>query len=107
MKPFFVLFISILFVLGSSCSREDDPNPIENENLQAPQVGNAAPPNSSATTIGIFTSFAHGLSGKAVLYIDAQGGRTLRFENFTMTVGPDVYVLFSKTNNYSAANSMA
>ena len=107
MKPFCTLFIPFLLVLGSSCSSEDDPNPIKKENLRDPQVGNAAPPNSIATTMGTFSSFAHGLSGKAVLYADAQGGRTLRFENFTMTAGPDVYVLFSKTNNYSAANSMA
>ena len=98
-----ILFILVL----SSCASSDDPKPIEKESLVDPEEGSGIPPNTIATTRGDFTSFAHGLAGKATIYTDASGARTLRFENFTMTQGPDVYVLFSKTNNYSEANTVA
>jgi hypothetical protein len=107
MKQFCKLLVAFIIVLGSSCSNEDDAAPAKNENLPEPQVGAGPPSNSSAISMGTFASFAHGLSGEAVLYTDPQGNRTLRFETFTMTAGPDVYVLFSKTNNYSAANTVA
>jgi hypothetical protein len=107
MKQYCVLFLAVLLILSSACSDKDDPAPVKDETLQDPQVGADVPANATASTMGTFTSFAHGLSGKAVLYIDPQGVRTLRLENFTMTAGPDVYVLFSKTNNYSAANTVA
>lgn len=106
MKNLIKMLIPTLFVLGS-CGSDDEPSPVGKENLKDPQRGVDAPANSIATTMGPFTSFAHGLMGKAVIYTDAQGIRTLRFENFTMTPGPDVYVLFSKTNNYSQANTIA
>jgi hypothetical protein len=40
------------------------------------------------------------------VYTEPNNKRTLRLENFTMTPGPDVYVFVSKTNNYSAANTI-
>jgi hypothetical protein len=89
-----------------SCASEDDPAPV-NGNLREPQVGSEVPANADILTMGTFTSFAHGLGGKAFLYVNAEGDRTLRFENFTMSAGPDVYVLFSKSNNYSEANTVA
>lgn len=106
MKLFTVLISSAMFVFVSSCSSEDDPTAVI-DNLQDPQVDVGVPPNSSVITMGTFTSFAHGLSGEAVIYADAEGDRTLRFKNFTMSAGPDVYVLFSKSNNYSKANTIA
>ncbi len=104
MKRLPLLFLSIVLVM--SCASEDDPAPM-NGDLQEPQVGSEVPTNSTVLTMGTFTSYAHGLMGKAFLYINAEGGRTLRFENFTMSAGPDVYVLFSKSNNYSEANTVA
>jgi hypothetical protein len=106
MKQFNFLFVSLALVLAASCASEDDPKPVEGD-LQDPQVGADVPANATVQTMGTFTGYAHGLSGKAVLYINDQGERTLRFENFTMSEGPDVYVLFSKTNNYSEANTVA
>lgn len=106
MKKFLILIVSVVFALNTSCSTEDDPKP-PIENLEEPEVGVEVPPNSMAITMGTFTSYAHGLSGKAVLYVNDQGKRVLRFENFTMSAGPDVYVLFSKANNYSEANTVA
>jgi hypothetical protein len=106
MKQLNFLFVSLALVLATSCASKDDPKPVDGD-LQDPQVGADVPANSSVQTMGTFTSYAHGLSGKAVLYINDQGKRTLRFENFSMSAGPDVYVLFSKTNNYSEANTVA
>lgn len=94
----FVIFIA-------SCTGEE-PRPIATEELVDPREGVDAPMNASVTGSGTFTSFAHSLAGHAALYTDAKGERTLRFENFTMTMGPDVYVLFSKSNNYSEANTI-
>jgi hypothetical protein len=105
MKRLVVLFVSIAFAMAS-CSSEDDPTPV-NDNLPEPEVGTDVPVNSTVSTMGMFTSFAHGLGGNTFLYINAEGDRTLRFENFTMSAGPDVYVLFSKSNNYSKANTIA
>jgi hypothetical protein len=106
MKKLLILFMTVAIALNISCASEDDPKPAI-ENLEEPEIGAEVPPNSMVSTMGIFTSYAHGLSGKAVLYVDDQGKRTLRFENFTMSSGPDVYVLFSKANNYSEANTIA
>jgi hypothetical protein len=106
MKQFCFLFVSVALVLAASCASEDDPTPV-NGALQDPEVGADVPANSTVQTMGTFTSYAHGLAGKAVLYSNDQGEHTLRLENFTMSSGPDVYVLFSKTNNYSEANTVA
>lgn len=107
MKTYYVAFVIAMLMLSASCSTQEDPAPIVQENLQEPQEEAEAPANVTATTMGTFTNFGHGLSGKAVLYIDAKGERTLRLQDFTMIAGPDVYVLFSKTNNYSTANTIA
>lgn len=94
-------------VLFISCTNQDEPKPVVNDPLIDPVEGVDAPTNPTVMTTGPFTSFAHSLAGTATLYVDDTGVRTLRFENFNMTAGPDVYVLFSKTNNYSAANTVA
>lgn len=98
------VFLVLLVLLFASCG-SDEPQPIMGE-LVDPQVGVDPPTNPASIAAGAFTSFAHSLSGSATLYTDAQGARTLHFENFTMTKGPDVYVFFSKTNNYSEANTV-
>jgi hypothetical protein len=106
MKYYSTILLFTIFILAS-CASSEEPTPIKKENLVDPLAGGVVPPDSTPTTMGTFTGFAHSLAGNTVLYTDAQGMRTLRFENFTMTQGPDVYVLFSKTNNYSQANTIA
>ena len=84
-----------------SCSKsESDPAPASG----FPMVNDAAPSNSSIIKMGMFVSYAHGLDGTAALYVDPAGAKVLRFENFTMSQGPDVYVYLSKANNFSKAN---
>ncbi|MEJ7644795.1 MAG: DM13 domain-containing protein [Chryseolinea sp.] len=104
MKYFNVLlFVIFAFV---SCNSDEDPKPLETEELQEPIITDEAPANSAPTSMGAFTSYAHGLSGKAVIYADASNAQTLRLELFNLTSGPDVYVFLSKSNNYSAANAI-
>ena len=92
-----ILFGMIFF----SCSKsESDPTPAGG--MLA--VNDAAPSNSSIIKMGMFVSYAHGLDGTAALYVDPAGAKVLRFENFTMSQGPDVYVYLSKANNFSKAN---
>jgi hypothetical protein len=105
MKSFPTFFVLAIFVVGSACTGHDEPKTMKKANLQDPQIGDA-PSNSTVITTGSFTSFEHGLSGDVTLYLDAQGNRTLTFKNFNMAIGPDVYVLLSKTNNYSEANAV-
>ncbi len=81
-----------------SCSKSDDPTPVTNN------MDNPSPTNSETTTMGTFVSYAHNLSGQAILHIDSAGATVLRFENYTMSEGPDVHVYISKTNNFTAAN---
>jgi hypothetical protein len=100
-------YLSFIFLLAIvACNSNEDPKPLEVEDLQEPSQNGTPPANSIATTMGTFTSYAHSLSGKAVIYTDQNTTRTLRLEEFTMTPGPDVYVLLSKTNNYSSANTI-
>ncbi len=100
-----IFFISQLILLAS-CATEEDPKRLETGPLQEPTITADPPPNSAATTMGTFTSYAHGLSGKAVVYVDNKNKRTLRLENFNMSSGPDVYIFISKSNNYSAGNTI-
>ncbi len=84
-----------------SCSKsESDPAP----NGGVSMVNDAAPSNSTVFKMGMFVSYAHGLDGTAALYVDAAGAKILRFENFTMSQGPDVHVYVSKSSNFSNAN---
>jgi hypothetical protein len=90
-----------------ACTADDEPKPLETNDVQEPAKDVDPPSDAIATSMGTFSSFAHGLSGKAVVYTATGNKRILRLENFTMTQGPDVYVFLSKTNNYSAANTIA
>jgi hypothetical protein len=67
-------------------------------------VMDMAPENKEQTSDGIFTGYAHDLSGKAGLFCGDDGSKTIRLEDFNMLAGPDVYVYVSKSNNYSQAN---
>ena len=62
------------------------------------------PENKKQTGAGVFTSYAHNLSGKASLFCGDDNNKAIRLENFNMLAGPDVYVFVSKSNNYSKAN---
>jgi len=63
-----------------------------------------APENKTQTGAGVFTSYAHDLSGKASLFCGDDDNKVIRLEKFNMVAGPDVYVFVSKSNNYSKAN---
>lgn len=91
-------FILCLAILLSSCGEEDlsgGPNDI---------VMDMIPSDKTESGAGIFTSFAHGLSGRAILFCGNGDSKSIRLEDFNMTAGPDVYVFVSKSNNYSKAN---
>ena len=62
------------------------------------------PENKKQTGAGVFTSYAHDLSGKASLFCGDDDNKAIRLEDFNMLAGPDVYVFISKSNNYSKAN---
>lgn len=102
----FSIYILSLLILFNACATEEEPKPLETGPLQDPVETPAPPMNSQARAMGTFTSYAHGLSGKAVIYVDDKNQRTLRLENFNMTPGPDVYVFLSKSNNYSAGGTV-
>lgn len=104
MKTFSIIFLTLMSLL--SCSTDDEQQPLETGPLQQPAKTDNPPSNSVTTAMGTFTSYAHGLSGDVVIYTDDTNMRKLRLENFNMTSGPDVYVFLSKTNNYSAGNTI-
>jgi len=67
-------------------------------------IMDTAPENKKQTGTGVFTSYAHDLSGKASLFSGGDDNKVIRLENFNMLAGPDVYVFISKSNNYSKSN---
>jgi len=94
--------ISILLVcvatLSMSCGEETisgGPNS---------SIMDMAPENKKQTGAGVFTSYAHDLSGKASLFCGYGDNKAIRLEDFNMLAGPDVYVFISKSNNYSKSN---
>jgi hypothetical protein len=94
--------ISILFlcvaVLSTSCG---DDTVSGGPNIA---VMDMAPEDKVQTGDGVFTGYAHDLSGKASLFCGDDGSKTIRLQDFNMLAGPDVYVYISKSNNYSQAN---
>ena len=92
-----ILFAALLITLFVSCDEEETNLPVVEQN--DPDVADTL-----NTSLGVFVSYAHGLSGKAILVDESDQTNTLRFEEFSMAPGPDVHVLLSKSNNYSAAN---
>lgn len=103
MKKFVGVCLTILFL--ASCN-EDEPAPFKQGMLTEPAESAGTPNNTSASLTGMFSSFAHGLSGNASLYTLANKERVIQLEEFTMSAGPDVYVFFSKSNNYSESNTI-
>src|SRR5690349_1633306 len=103
---FFILFMLMITVLLQGCD-ESTPAPIKTDDLVVPMESLNPPTNVLSVSGGTFTSFAHGLEGMAKVYTQTNGEKILRFEKFTMTAGPDVYVFFSRSNNYGAANVIA
>jgi hypothetical protein len=95
------LFALLIVVVVFSCG--EDPKPAMTD-VEEAMISVDPPPSAQITRSGIFSSFAHSLAGNCGLYIDDKSNKTLRLENFTMTMGPDVYVFVSKSNNYSKAN---
>jgi Electron transfer DM13 len=97
-----------LFILASSlffsCSTSEDPIPVVMDMDDSDLPDDPSPENSEIIKTGTFTSYAHNLGGNAILHIDSTGSKILRFENYTMSQGPDVHVYISKSNNYTAAN---
>jgi hypothetical protein len=92
--------ILIVSLFAFSCRSEDEMAQAGMDNM----VMNMSPANAVQHGMGTFTSYAHNLAGKAVFLTDDAGKSLIRLEDFTMTVGPDVYVFVSKSNNYSQAN---
>jgi hypothetical protein len=62
------------------------------------------PEDKNETGMGTFTSYAHALSGNAILLCGDDNNKVVRLENFNMLAGPDVYIFISKSNNYSKSN---
>jgi Electron transfer DM13 len=97
MKKNFWLVPFIALVVLCSCGSEEEPVPT------GPDISEEIPAG-KIIGMGEFESFAHSLAGKAVLLTNEEGNKIVRLENFTMTEGPDVFVLLSKSNNYSKSN---
>jgi hypothetical protein len=94
----------LLVLIFASCADEQDPAPIDTEELVDPIENMEV--TGAVLLRGNFTGYAHALAGK-VSVVEEDQKRILRFEDFVMTAGPDVYVFVSKSNVYSTGNTMA
>ena len=84
-----VLFISVA-ALSISCGEETvsgGPNS---------SIMDMVPEDKKQSGAGVFTSYAHDLSGKASLFCGDDDNKAIRLENFSMVAGPDVFVFISK-----------
>lgn len=97
------IFLSILCGVALLSCQNNDPKP-DMSLLPEPMVSPDPPEDLQALKMGDFTSYAHNLAGRSTLYIGDMDKKILRFEEFTMNQGPDVYVFLSESNNYSKAN---
>jgi len=91
------IYLAGLFVLFLIACKKD-------EVLPAQEVNNMDTNVSDTIGKGTFTSYAHELGGRAILYNETSGVKNIRLENFNMTPGPEVYLFLSTTSSYSAAN---
>jgi hypothetical protein len=98
MRPSIGLLLFAAIVTFSCGSEEEVPAGAPND-----MVMDMTPSGQDKQGMGVFTGYAHSLSGKAVLLTDGNSN-TIRLEDFNMTAGPDVYVFVSKANNYSQSN---
>jgi hypothetical protein len=94
--------ISILFVCVAAFSISCGEETVSGGSNRS--IMDMVPENKKQTGAGVFTSYAHNLSGKASLFCGDDDNKAIRLEDFNMLAGPDVYVLISKSNNYSKAN---
>lgn len=99
MRPSIGLLLFVAIVTFS-CGSEEEVVPAGAPN---DMVMDMTPSGQDKRGMGVFTGYAHSLSGKAVLLTDGNSN-TIRLEDFNMTAGPDVYVFVSKANNYSQSN---
>lgn len=95
MMIFFISFLQF------SCGSDEEVMPSGSTN---DMVNDMIPIDKNSIGMGTFMSYAHNLSGKAVLLEDDAGSKTIRLEDFNMTAGPDVFVFASRSNNYSKGN---
>ena len=94
----FTIIFLCLAIACASCGEEEVSGGPNNS------IMDMAPENKTQTGAGVFTSYAHDLSGKASLFCGDDDNKAIRLEDFNMLAGPDVYVFISKSNNYSKAN---
>ena len=99
-----IILIVACACLLFSCKNTEDIEANMNNASSQPVVSVNPHENSAVAGMGSFTSYVHNLAGKCTLYVDSANIRILRFEDFNMSQGPDVYVFLSKANNYSEAN---
>ncbi len=95
--------ISILFLglaISFSACKKKKADPL----APVSETNETAPTKSTVLKKGSFSSYEHSLAGDAVFIKDSTGNTILRLEKFTMTSGPDVDVLLSKTSSYSSSN---
>jgi hypothetical protein len=97
----FSVAISILFLCGAVLFTSCGEDTVSGPNTS---VMDLVPDDKEQTGDGVFTGYAHDLSGKASLFCGDDGSKAIRLEDFNMVAGPDVYVYISKSNNYSQAN---
>ena len=96
--------ISMLFVLVATLSLSCGEETVSGGPNSS--IMDMVPENKKQTGAGVFTSYAHDLSGKASLFCGDDDSKAIRLEDFNMLAGPDVYVFISKSNNYSKANAI-
>jgi hypothetical protein len=98
----------MLMTAGScllSCQNEDArPTPL----MMLPEPEQATPvqTNENVVASGELVSFAHNTSGSVKVKLLQEARRVLILDDFTMNAGPDVYVMLSKSSNYSQATAL-
>jgi hypothetical protein len=84
----------------SACKKKKTEEPV----APVVQTNDVTPAKSVVLKKGTFSSYDHSLGGEAHIVKDSTGNVILRLEKFTMTSGPDVDLLLSKTSSYSSSN---
>lgn len=94
MKKIWLLGLLGLLMLAA-CKKEKQKTVTTND--EAPAVSDTL-----RTGNFIDQGAGHSVSGKGLLFKDANNNIILRLENFNMTAGPNVDLFLSKTNTYNA-----
>jgi hypothetical protein len=100
MKTIFLALCVSLSLLACKKKMQEEPS------TGIVNMGSNTPPPVAAVVLrqGTFSSYDHGLAGVAKIIKDSTNNVILRLENFSMTEGPDVDLLLSKTSSYSSSN---